>query len=123
MQREGNKRIMYGKSKLEAEFLRTCLYQLCIFTAQLVIVESVFQLKENHNLLSQWGFLNFISLLNLQGAEESASVKKILSYIIFPFLLCLVVLVFLFCLERIRVRYSGHEEVENCFKIYWHEDI
>lgn len=55
-QREGNKRSMYGKSKPEVEFLRTCLYSLFIFTAQLTTVESVFQLKENHNLLSQWGF-------------------------------------------------------------------
>lgn len=53
MQREGNKRSMYGKSKPEVEFLRTCLYSLVIFTAQLTTVKSVFQLKENHNLLSQ----------------------------------------------------------------------
>lgn len=45
----------------------------------------MFQLKENHNLLSQWGFFPY-SLLNFQGAEESVFVKKIWrSYIFFPF--------------------------------------
>lgn len=24
---------------------------------------------------------------------------------------------------KIKMMYSGHEEVENCLKIYWHEDI
>lgn len=69
-------------------------------------------------------FFPFISSLTLQGAEESASVKKIWkSCVIFPCLSGIVLLVFLFCLERIWMMYSGHEEVENYLKIYWHEDI
>lgn len=54
---------MCGKSKLEVEFLQTCLYSLFIFTAQLTTVESVFQLKENHNVLSQWGFFPLLVCL------------------------------------------------------------